>query len=169
VSSQRKLASIVSVNRLNVDSRFRGNDSTQILNYMAEKTFHLEIVTPSRTVYSGEVLSFTAPGFEGSFQILFNHAPFLSSSGIGAVKIVEADGKIVHCATGGGFVEVKSNKVILLAESAERSDEIDVNRAAKAKERAAERLGKKEKSIDFDRVQLALLRSINRLKIASKQ
>ncbi|MFZ4620928.1 MAG: F0F1 ATP synthase subunit epsilon [Bacteroidota bacterium] len=136
---------------------------------MADKKFQLDIVTPANTVYSGEVLSFTAPGVVGNFQVLFNHAPLLSAIGVGEVKITEADGKQQRFATSGGFVEVKSNKVILLAESAENEAEINVERAEKSKVRAQERLNKKTSDTDIDRAQVALIRSINRLKIASKK
>jgi F-type H+-transporting ATPase subunit epsilon len=136
---------------------------------MADKKFQLDIVTPSSTVYSGEVLSFTAPGVVGNFQVLFNHAPLLSAVGVGEVKITDADGKLIRYAISGGFVEVKANKVILLAESAESESEINLERAEKAKARATERLIKKKSEVDFDRAQLSLFRSINRLKIASKK
>lgn len=136
---------------------------------MADKNFQLDIVTPSRTVYSGEVKSFTAPGVIGSFQVLFNHAPLLSSIGVGEVKLQDSTGTVKHFATSGGFVEVKGNKVILLAESAEPDDEIDIARAEKSKQRAEERLHSKGKEIDQDRAEAALLRSINRLKIASRK
>lgn len=133
------------------------------------KNFQLDIVTPTKTVYSGEVQSFTAPGVMGSFQVLFNHAPLLSSVGVGEVKVTETNGAKLHFATSGGFVEVKANKVILLAESAEQSTEIDIQRAEKSKSRAEERLAKKGKDIDAERAQVALARSLNRLKIASKK
>jgi F-type H+-transporting ATPase subunit epsilon len=133
------------------------------------KNFHLDIVTPSKTVYSGEVESFTAPGVVGSFQVLFNHAPLLSSIGIGEVKLQEAEGTRVRFATSGGFVEVKANKVILLAETAERSDEIDVERAERSVQRAKERLEEKNKGVDVSRAELALYRSLNRLKVSNKQ
>ena len=136
---------------------------------MADKKFQLDIVTPARTVYSGEVQSFTAPGVMGSFQVLFNHAPLLSSVGIGEVKVTEASGEKIRFATSGGFVEVKANKVILLAESCERADEINAERAEKSKMRASERIANKTKDIDIDRAQIALARSINRLKIAGKK
>ncbi len=136
---------------------------------MADKKFQLDIVTPTNTIYSGEVLSFTAPGIVGNFQVLFNHAPLLSAIGVGEVKITEADGKQQRFATSGGFVEVKSNTVILLAESAENEAEINIERAEKSKIRAMERLGKKTNEMDVDRAQVALLRSMNRLKIASKK
>jgi F-type H+-transporting ATPase subunit epsilon len=136
---------------------------------MADKNFQLDIVTPARTVYSGEVTSFTAPGVIGNFQVLFNHAPLLSAIGIGEIKIVEANGTQVFFATSGGFVEVKTNKVILLAESAESKDEINVDRAEKSKKRAADRLAEKQSDMDVERARIALVRSLNRLKIASKK
>ncbi|NUN70524.1 MAG: F0F1 ATP synthase subunit epsilon [Bacteroidetes bacterium] len=136
---------------------------------MAEKNFQLDIVTPARTVYSGEVKSFTAPGVVGNFQVLFNHAPLLSAIGIGEIKVVDAAGTVTRFATGGGFVEVKGNKVILLAESAESDAEINVDRAKRAKDRASERLAKRQSDTDVDRARVALQRSLNRLKIASKQ
>ena len=132
---------------------------------MSGKNFNLDIVTPTKTVFSGEVQSFSAPGVEGGFQVLFNHAPLLSSIAVGKVKIIDGVGKETHYATSGGFVEVNHNRVILLAETAERADEIDVQRAEEAKKRAAERLEKREE-IDEERARGALLRAVNRLKIA---
>jgi F-type H+-transporting ATPase subunit epsilon len=135
---------------------------------MTSKNFQLDIVSPSRTVYSGMVQSFSAPGVVGNFQVLFNHAPLLSSIDVGEVKVIDAEGKKLLFATSGGFVEVKSNKVILLAESAERADEIDIARAEQAKARARERLAQKNSEVDYDRARLALIRSLNRLKTSPK-
>jgi len=83
---------------------------------MAEKLFKVEIVTPKKVVFSSDVQSFTAPGTNGSFQVLVNHAPFLSSIGIGEVKLTDAGGNNWRYATSGGFVEVKNNHVVMLAE-----------------------------------------------------
>ena len=135
---------------------------------MAGKNFTLDIVTPTRTVFSGEVESFSAPGVVGGFQVLHSHAPLLSSIKVGCVKLIDGAGKESRYATSGGFVEVNSNKVILLAETAERSDEIDVVRARDAQKRANEHLSTKER-IDEERARAALLRAINRLKIAGEQ
>jgi F-type H+-transporting ATPase subunit epsilon len=132
---------------------------------MAGKNFNLDIVTPTKTVYSGEVQSFSAPGVEGGFQVLYNHAPLLAAISVGRVKLTNAVGQEFHYATSGGFVEVKNNNVILLAETAERSDEIDVRRAEEAKQRAGERLQKREE-IDEERARAALVRAMNRIKIA---
>jgi F-type H+-transporting ATPase subunit epsilon len=133
---------------------------------MADKTFHLEIVTPKRIVFKGEVTSFSAPGVDGGFQVLHSHAPLLASVKIGKVKISAVGGNEVHYAISGGFVEVRENKVILLAETAERADEIDVDRVKAARDRALKRLAEKYPKIDIERAKLALYRALNRLKIA---
>ena len=85
---------------------------------MADKNFKLEIVTPKKIVYSGEVQSFTAPGVVGSFQVLYNHAPLLSAIGVGEVKLRDAQGNEHRYATSGGFVDVVKNNVTMLAETA---------------------------------------------------
>ena len=133
---------------------------------MAAKNFTLDIVTPTRTVFSGDVESFSAPGVLGGFQVLYNHAPLLSSIAVGRVKVIDVAGAELHYATSGGFVEVNENKVILLAETAERADEIDVQRAEEAKRRATERLESEER-IEEDRARAALARALNRLRVAS--
>jgi F-type H+-transporting ATPase subunit epsilon len=134
---------------------------------MAEKSYKLEIVTPKQILFSGEVTSFTAPGVLGGFQVLRSHAPLLSNISVGEVKLVDAEGNEHRYATSGGVVEVKDNKVILLAETAERSDEIDVERAEAARDRARKRLAKKSAEVDADRARLALFRALNRLKVSN--
>lgn len=133
---------------------------------MTEKSFHLEIVTPKKVVLSAEVSSFTAPGILGGFQVLHSHAPFLSSVGVGEVKVIAGDGGETRFATSGGFVEVRENKVVMLAETAERADQIDVKRAEAARDRARKRLESKAAELDLDRAKAALQRALNRLKIA---
>jgi F-type H+-transporting ATPase subunit epsilon len=130
--------------------------------------FKLEIVTPQKSVFSGEVESFTAPGAEGSFQVLRDHAPLLSTIAVGEVKIVDQSGNELVCSTSGGFVEVNHNHVSFLAETLEKKEEIDVARAGSAKERAETRLRDREPGIDIARAQAALLRALNRLKVAGK-
>lgn len=135
---------------------------------MAEKSFSLEIVTPRKVVFKGEVASFSAPGILGGFQVLYNHAPLLSALQVGEIKFTSMEGKEVHYATSGGFVEVKDNHVVTLAETAERADEIDVERAKAAQERAQKRLMEKSKDIEIDRAHIALARAINRLRIVER-
>lgn len=135
---------------------------------MYEKSFYLEVITPDRAVFRDDATSLSAPGTNGGFQILYNHAPFLSSLEVGRIVIKNKDGFDQQYATSGGFVEVRRNKVVVLVESAERADEIDVDRARAARERAEQRLHTRDPKIDFARAQLALLRALNRLRIAGK-
>ncbi len=135
---------------------------------MADKSFKLEIVTPKKIVFSGDVTSFSAPGVVGGFQVLKSHAPLLSNIAIGEVKLVDQSGTESRYATSGGFVEVHENTVMLLAETAERSDEIDVERAESARDRARKRLTEKAGDTDIDRARLALYRAMNRLKVADR-
>ncbi len=135
---------------------------------MSTKNFTLDVVTPTKTIFSGEVQSFTAPGTMGSFQVLHNHAPLLSTIGIGEVKVIDSGGKQKFFATSGGFVEVNNNKVILLAETAESAEEINKQRAEEAKKRAEERLQTKKEVINQERARAALMRAINRLKVSAK-
>ena len=132
---------------------------------MAEKTFHLEIVTPRKIIFSAEVESFSAPGVVGGFQVLKSHAPLLSSIQVGEVKVIDTAGKESRYATSGGFVEVHENKVVMLAETAERVDEIDVQRAQQSRDRAQKRLAEKRPDTDVERARVALARALNRLKV----
>jgi F-type H+-transporting ATPase subunit epsilon len=131
------------------------------------KTLNLEVITPSKAAYTGMVKSVTVPGSSGSFQILYNHAPILSSLDVGIVKIQEDSGEEKIFAAGGGTVEVLNNKVLILAESFETPEEIDVRRAEEAMKRAKKRLSKEaeEEKVDFTRAEISLKRAINRLKI----
>ncbi len=93
------------------------------------KEFEVQVITPSKSVYNGKVVSITIPGTLGNFQVLYNHAPLMSSFEIGKIKIVEPDNKTLIFFTGGGTVEVLNNKVLVLAESFESPEEIDTERA----------------------------------------
>jgi F-type H+-transporting ATPase subunit epsilon len=117
-------------------------------------------------VFTGDVQTFTAPGVVGSFQVLFNHAPLLAAIGIGEVKMRDLLDNEIRYATSGGFVDVLKNNVTMLAETAERADEIDPARAVAAKERAAQRLAGRSSGIDVERARVALARALNRLKIS---
>jgi F-type H+-transporting ATPase subunit epsilon len=131
------------------------------------KEISVEIITPSQSAYNGQVKSITVPGTLGNFQVLFNHAPLISSLEIGKIVIEDATAQQIEYATGGGTVEVKDNKVLVLADSVELVNEIDVDRAQKAFERAKERLASRGKGdIDIMRAELALQRAINRMKLA---
>ncbi|MBZ0181804.1 MAG: F0F1 ATP synthase subunit epsilon [Melioribacteraceae bacterium] len=130
------------------------------------KEIKLEIVTPSKTAFSGAINSISIPGTSGAFQVLYNHAPILSSFEIGVIKISDSNNNELIFATSGGTIEVLENKILILAESLERPKEIDINRAEKAKDRAKERLASKGKEIDQSRAEAALQRAINRIKVS---
>ncbi|MCY4602608.1 MAG: F0F1 ATP synthase subunit epsilon [Gemmatimonadetes bacterium] len=130
--------------------------------------FSLEVVTPERVAYSGQVASLQAPGSEGSFGVLAGHIPLLTSLQIGQLRFVEEGGSEVQMAISGGFVEVGREQVAVLAETAERVEEIDVARAEAARQRAEERLARaREERVDVARAEAALARAINRLRIGS--
>ena len=129
-------------------------------------TFQLEIVTPEKTVYSGEVESVRAPGTEGGFGVLAGHHPMLASLRIGEMVFSEQEQGPQSVAISGGFAEVQRDRVTVLAETAEFAQEIDVTRAEVARDRARERLARKrDQQIDEARARLALVRAINRLRI----
>ncbi|MDA3860504.1 MAG: ATP synthase F1 subunit epsilon [Melioribacteraceae bacterium] len=131
------------------------------------KELKVEIVTPSKIAFECNVKSITIPGTKGNFQVLFNHAPLMSSFEVGFIKIEDEAETSTNYATGGGTVEVLNNKVVVLAESFESKEDIDAQRAEEALSRAKKRLKKdsSERSIDYERVEFSLKRAINRLKL----
>ncbi len=136
---------------------------------MAEKTFTLEIVTPDRVVLSDdEVVSIVVPGVEGYLGILANHAPLMTELGIGEMIVRRENGEETILAAAKGFMEVSNNKVTVLAASAEKADEIDIERARDAERRARERLERAEEGVDFTRAEVALKRAINRIRVAER-
>lgn len=131
-----------------------------------EKALHIEIITPQKVIFSGDVTSFTAPGSEGIFQVLYNHAPMLSSLAIGVIKTMSLNAKELRFATSGGFAHVFQNKITVLVETAEEAESIDVARAQAALDRAEKRLKANDEKLNQERARLALMRAINRLRVA---
>ena len=137
---------------------------------MAEPTLpteiRLNIVTPDRLVAQDAVTGVTIPGKDGQLGILPGHAPLLTELGPGELVYVRTDTK--HAVVvNGGFAEVLPDRVIVLAQSAERAEEIDIGRAEKAKERAEERLKRfDDPAIDMERAREALRRAMARLETA---
>jgi F-type H+-transporting ATPase subunit epsilon len=134
-----------------------------------EKTFHLEIITPQKTVYRGDATSVSAPGVKGGFQVLYNHAPLLSEFAVGKLTVKDSSGSDRVFATSGGFVEVNSNQVVVLADTAESPGDIDVERAKAAMERASHRLRDRVEGLDVERARSAVFRAVNRLRVAQLQ
>jgi len=133
-----------------------------------EDKLRLEIVTPYGLVFSDDVDEFTATGSEGEFGVLPGHAPFLTTLKVGMLtykKGAEAGFFFVS----GGYAEVgPDNKATILADSAERAEDIDIERAKAAMKRAEERLKQAEK-IDFGRATAAIERATIRVQVAQKK
>jgi len=128
----------------------------------------LELATPTRLVVSAEVDEVVAPGSLGYFGVLPGHAPLLAALGIGEVTYrIGRDEH--HVAVSGGFAEVRNDKVIILADSAETPADIDRTRAERARDRAEARLsGRNQEEIDYARAAAALARAVTRLQVAGR-
>ncbi len=127
----------------------------------------LEIVTPEKSVVTEEAQIVMAPGSDGEFGVLYGHTPFLTTLQMGILRYKDASGNERALFVEGGFAEALPDKVTVLAETAERRADIDVERAKKARERAMQRLAKnREAEIDFTRANVALRRALFRLKLA---
>jgi F-type H+-transporting ATPase subunit epsilon len=136
---------------------------------MYERSFYLQIISPSGIVYEGEASSISASGVLGGFQVLYNHAPLLSALSAGSLKVKEPDGRDILFAAGEGFLEVRRNRVTVLVESAERPDQIDLERARSARERAELRLRSLDAQIDTGRAERARARALNRIRLAKRK
>jgi F-type H+-transporting ATPase subunit epsilon len=132
---------------------------------METQPFTLDVVTLKRVVFSELIESVIAPGTVGYFGILAGHTPFVSSLQVGITKITRPGGEKLNLFTSVGFLMTDGKKVILLAEAAERPEEIDIARAQRAKERAEKLLADRSQDIDIDRAKASLLRAITRLKL----
>ncbi len=130
---------------------------------MAEGKILLEIVTPQGLVFSDEVDEVTASGSEGEFGVLPGHVPFVTTLKIGMLACKKGN-ESKFFFVNWGYAEVGHEKVMILADSAEKSEEIDVERAIAARKRAEERL-KHAENVDFARAESALERAVTRAQI----
>mgnify|MGYP002632174370 FL=1 len=126
----------------------------------------VEIVSPSGRVFSGEATGVRAPGVEGSFEVLRNHAPMIAAIEIGSLIITDQAGNPITFATSGGFVEVAHNVVTVLAESAELATKIDVERAQAAEQRAVDAIAEATDAETKIRMIKALDRARNRARVS---
>ena len=134
---------------------------------MLNRSFHLEIRTPEKLIYEGDVTSVQAPGVEGNFQILGGHIPFLTALDVGEIRIRESSDASQLMATTGGVFEVLRTGVTALVETAEWASEIDVSRAEQARDRAQAQLTANAPDLNHPRAEAALARAKNRIKVAS--
>jgi len=130
-----------------------------------EKTFYAQLLTPEGPKFEGDTVSVKIPGTVGSFQVLYNHAPLVSSLGLGEITITQKNGTELHYAVNGGFVEINDNRCTLLAEKAELAEEIDKVETTKQREALKEKLRKIRHNREEAELELAIVE--NKLKIAS--
>ncbi|KKK37944.1 ATP synthase F0F1 subunit epsilon [Mesobacillus campisalis] len=133
------------------------------------KTMKVHVVTPDGPVYDSEVEMVSTKAQTGELGILPGHIPMVAPLQIGAVRLMKGV-NTDYVAVSGGFLEVRPDTVTILAQTAEKSSEIDIERAVRAKERAEQRLRERQQeNIDFKRAELALQRAINRISIAQRR
>jgi len=127
----------------------------------------LEVVTPENVIVDEEAQIVMAPGAQGEFGVLIGHTPFLTTLKIGTVHYQDKSGTERKVFVSGGFAEALPDKVTILAESAERRKDIDLNRAKSALERAQKRIKEEADKEEFDyvRARAALERALNRIKL----
>lgn len=131
-------------------------------------TFHLEVITPERTVFSDEVEMVVVPAVQGNLGVLPNHTPLMTMLQPGVVRI-RKEGEEIRMAVTGGFFDARPDKVTVLADAAELAEEIDVERARAAYQRALARLRSGDPGVDVARAQAALDRAAARLRAAGQE
>jgi len=137
---------------------------------MLPDDIELVIVTPEKQLLRGKVADMQMPGEDGYLGILPGHAPLMTELGIGELSYHDVSGKeSTHVAIVRGFAEVLPDRVTVLAETAERAEEIDVQRAKDALARAEKRLATNDPNIDWDRANIALQRALIRIQVATKK
>ncbi len=131
-------------------------------------TLRLEIITAERQVLADDIDILVAPGIEGELGILPHHAPLMTMLQPGEL-LIRKDGEETYMVVTGGFLEVRPDKVIVLADACERAEEIDVTRAEEAKRRAEERLKTRPPDMEAASIEAALRRSLSRLRVAERR
>src|SRR3954463_4217568 len=132
-------------------------------------TFQLEIVTPEKAVVREAATEAQIPGKKGYLGILPGHAPLITELAVGEITYKKPGGGEEHLAVAWGFAEVLPDKVVILAETAEKAEDIDLPRAQEQKKRAEERLHSQDPDTDFERARVALERAIVRIEVAGKR
>jgi F-type H+-transporting ATPase subunit epsilon len=132
-----------------------------------ENLLELEIVSPVKNVYQGFVKSVIAPGTMGEFQVLYNHAAMVATLQIGIMKLEDENGLMAQYCTSGGILEVKNNRISILADTIESKDEVDLGRATRSLERGEKRLSENAENLDRARAELSIMRAKNRLRLMS--
>ena len=131
-------------------------------------SIRIDIVTAEQVVYSDDVDVIVAPGIQGQLGVLPHHTPLMTMLEPGELRIRKG-GEELSLSISGGFLEVRPDRVIVLADTAERADEIDMARAEEAKLRAQEHISHPAPGMDMERAEAALRRSLARLRVAEKR
>ncbi|MCL5773779.1 MAG: ATP synthase F1 subunit epsilon [Firmicutes bacterium] len=136
---------------------------------MSDKTFYLEVITPEKLKFKGDVNLLQVEGYDGQMGILANHAPMLSLLKIGEI-LIRVRNKEVHMAAGEGFLRVSKNKASVLVDFAQRPEDINIETARKNREEAEKILSAREKlqDIDIDLAKIKLLKALLELKVVKK-
>lgn len=135
---------------------------------MADKKFNLQIISPTRIFFDGDVTMVEMKTTEGEIGVLADHIPLTAILEPGVIKIKQEDG-MKEAALHDGFVEVRKDRITILAESCEWPDEIDVERAHEARERAENRIKSGRADVDMIRAELALKKALTRINLAGKK
>ena len=130
--------------------------------------YTLEVITPERIFFMGEVQSVIVPTIDGYMSIQKMHEPVVAALQIGEMKLQMEDGEWKSCITSSGFVEVRPDETIIFSQTVEWPDEIDLRRAQEAKERAEERLRQKKSYQEYMQNQISLARAMVRLRVGRK-
>jgi F-type H+-transporting ATPase subunit epsilon len=150
------------------DHRRTANGQRRLTNDSMADTFQLEIVTPEKMVVRDVAEEMQIPGKDGYLGILPGHAPLITELAVGEITYVK-NNYTYHLSVAWGFAEVLPDKVTILAETAERAEEIDARRAQEAKQRAESSLATSATEEDFNRVAGDLKRADTRLEVAAKK
>ena len=130
------------------------------------REFHLRVLAADRPFYEGPCVSLVVPAVDGSMGILAGHSNTIAALVPGAMSVTLPSGERRTAAVSGGLIKVENNEVLVLADSAERPDEIDTNRAKRAEARAKEAILQKQTIREYKFAQATLARAINRLKVS---
>jgi F-type H+-transporting ATPase subunit epsilon len=133
------------------------------------KEFQFEVVTPERTVFSKAVTSVIMPAFEGYLGVMAGHAPLLALIKPGEIVIRGADGKQEEIVVAGGFADVRPDKCLILADAAETPDQLNVERARKALEKAKKTLAERGPGHSQEELEAAVARAENRVRFAERR
>ncbi len=134
----------------------------------ANESIHIAVVTPEKILFEGTAISVQVPARDGYMGFLPRHAPLVSPLGIGILTCIQSQTSITCFAIAYGYFEIHENKLVLLADIAEKDKDIDIERAQKARDRAIERLLESEPGKwNVERAQIALAKALNRIRVAA--